>query len=365
MEINIQQSTLLETLELLGRISTKHVSLPVLQCVLVEATADSVTFRATNLEISAEVTKTATVVEPGVVAVPAQVLLQTIQLISQPEVTLKVEEQTLRVETKQSVSQINTIPYDEFPHLPQVEGEPQTINRSLFVLGIKQAAFAASQSSIKPELGSINITQQKEHSLTFVATDSFRLMEKTVPQKGVVLDGSILLPQKNALEFARICDSLDEDPQLMVSENQCALSFANTGVYITSRLVNGSFPDYKQIIPKEYVTDVTVLKADLVSLYKRTSIFLNRFSQVTLTITADGITASANNGEVGATTESIAAQVSGEELTLNFNQRYLMDPLSFVNDESVVLRFAGIGRPMVMSGVSDTSFRYLVMPMNK
>lgn len=365
MEIEISQSTLLEALELVGKISTKHVSLPVLQCVLFEAKAQSVILRATNLEIGIEITKPATVAEEGIVAVPATVLLQTIQLISQPTITLRLEEQTLYVVTKSSETQINTIPHDEFPTFNKIDGTTITINHSLFSLGIRSVAFAASQSSIKPELGSINILQKKEHSLTFVATDSFRLMEKTTPQKGVTLEHNILLPQKNALECARLCDVLGEDPQLITTENQIALSFAQAGVYVTARVVNGSFPDYEQIIPKEYSTFVTVLKNDLATLFKKTNIFLNRFAQVTLTISTAGITASANNGEVGTTTESITAQMEGEEIALNFNQRYLLEPLQHITDDSLKLSFAGIGRPLVYTGVSDASFRYLVMPMNK
>ncbi len=365
MEIKIQQAVLQQTLELVSRVSTKHVTLPVLQCVLIEAKGNSVTFTATNLEIGLIVTKPVEVIESGTIAVPAQTLLQTVQYISQKDVILKIEDTTLVVESAKGQTHINTIPFDEFPSIPTNETTTQIINRPLFSLGIKTAAFAASQSSIKPELGSIYVLQKKEHSLTFVATDSFRLMEKTVAQKGVVLEESMLIPQKNALELAKVCDSLEEDPQLSVTENQCALTFVDSGVYITTRLVNGSFPDYNQIIPKEFSTHATVLKNDLATLFKKTNIFLNKFLQVTLTVSDNSLTLTANNGEVGNTTESLTAQTEGDELTLNFNQRYLTEPISHIVDDSIVLHFAGIGRPLIIEGVSDSSFRYLVMPMNK
>lgn len=365
MEITIAQPTLLKALELLSRISTKHVTLPVLQCVLVKATEKTVTLSATNLEIGIDVTVAATVSESGTIAVPSATLLQTVQFLTDKEVTLKVDDATLTIETTASETQIKSIPHDEFPSIPKVDGKGQIINRSLFALGIKTVAFAASASSIKPELGSVNIHQRKEHTLTFVTTDSFRLMEKTVPQKGVILDEAILIPQKNAVELARVADLLEEDPQLMVNENQCALDFKESGVYITSRLVAGSFPDYNQIIPKEYVTHSTVLKSDLVHAFKRANVFLNKFLQVTLTITDTSITVTANNGEVGNTSESVPAKTTGDELTVSFNQHYLLEPLGHVTDDSVELHFAGIGRPLVMKGASDTTLRYLVMPMNK
>ena len=142
------------------------------------------------------------------------------------------------------------------------------------------------------------------------------------------------------------------------------MEFPN-GVYITSRLTSGSFPDYEQIIPKEYTTHVTLLKNDLAQTFKKTNIFLNKFLQVGLHVTTNSLTVSANSGEIGTTTDSVKAQTQGEDLTLNFNQRYISEPLGYITDDSIILHFAGIGRPLVIEGLNDRSLRYLVMPMNK
>lgn len=364
MHITLDTKVLAEKLELVGRVSTKHVTLPVLQCVLIEAQGDSAVLKATNLEIGIEVPLSAKVTTEGVVAVPAATLQQIVQLHTQKEITLRHEDGTLIVEGGGSNTQLKSIAHDEFPTIPRITGDGQTVNGSVFALGVKTTAFAASQSSIKPELGSVYIHQKKEHTLTFVATDSFRLMEKTVPQKGVVLDTPMLVPYKNALEIARVCDTNGTNPVCRVNENQCAFEFTD-GVYITSRLTTGTFPDYEQIIPKEYETDVTILKDDLVHAFKKSNIFLNKFFQVKLHITENSLTVSADNGEVGMVTESVNARTDGSELTLSFNQRYIADSLGHFADDSVVMRFAGIGRPMVITGVTDTSMRYLVMPMNK
>jgi len=329
-----------------------------------EAKGSTITLQATNLEISIEVPIPGKVIEEGVVAVPAQIFLQSIQLISQKEITLRTEEQVLQLETTHTNTSIKTFAVDEFPTLNQLQGEESKLQGATFSFGIKSVAFAASQTSIKPELGSVFIQQKKEHSLTFVATDSFRLMEKTVTQKGLILDQSLMIPQKNAIELARICDAVGEDPVFITNENQCALRFPS-GAYVSSRLVTGSFPDYVQIIPKEYVTHVTVLKDDLVRSFKKTNIFLNKFRQVSLMITESNLTISSHNNEVGHTTDTVRAKVEGEELSLNFNQQYIMDPLGYISDDSVKMSFAGIGRAMVMQGATDTSLRYLVMPMNK
>jgi DNA polymerase III sliding clamp (beta) subunit (PCNA family) len=108
-----------------------------------------------------------------------------------------------------------------------------------------------------------------------------------------------------------------------------------------------------------------LLKNDLANAFKKTNIFLNKFLQVGLYVSPKSLTISANSGEIGTTTESIKAQTTGDDLNLNFNQRYLSEPLSHISDESIVMHFAGIGRPLVIEGVNDKSLRYLVMPMNK
>lgn len=364
MKVTLEQKDLYERLELVSRVSTKHITLPVLQCVYLEAKGGGLVMRATNLEVAIEAKVKAKVEEVGAVAVPATVLLQTVNLNTNKEIGLRLDDGGLVVEGSGSETLIKTIPYEEFPSIPQVEGVGQTIGNNLFSLGIKSVAFAASQSSIKPELGSVYIFQKKEHSLTFVATDSFRLMEKSVPQKGVVFDSSVLLPQRNAEMIARVLDTMSSDPTCRFNENQFSLEFSE-GVYVTSRLIAGSFPDYEQIMPKEFVSKVTVLKEDLVRAFKKTNIFLNRFFQVGLYITAKSLTVSAVGGDVGTTTESLKAETEGEELTLSFNQKYVGDVLSHLSDESVTLQFSGVGRPMIIKGVSDSSVRYLVMPMNK
>ena len=364
MQLTLETKELMSKLELVGRVSTKHVTLPVLQCVLLEAKANKLILRATNLEIAIEATSDAQVKTEGIIAVPASILIQTVNLHNDKDTVLIVKDGSLLVKTNSSSAEIKSIPHEEFPSIPKLTGAGQTVNASLFSLGIKTTAFAASQSSIKPELGSVYVFQKKEHTLTFVATDSFRLVEKMVAQKGVILENSILIPYKNAIEISRICDLMDADPVCRISENQFSLEFAN-GVYLTSRLTSGSFPDYEQIIPKEYIAHTAVLKNDLIHAFKKTNVFLNRFLQVVLAIDKKSITISANSGEVGMATQTIPASTEGDPLNLSFNQRYLTEALPHFVDDSLMLHLGGIGRPMVIKGVSDSTLRYLVMPMNK
>ena len=364
MHTVIETIKLQNILDATSRITTKHLTLPILQCVLLEVKNTQLSIKATNLEVGIEsVIKTKKTETDGVVAVPAQTLLQTINLIQHPEFTLTTQGDVLLVETKTSRTNIKTVPIGEFPHIPHIKGGTFDITGTVFAHGIKTTALTASQSSIKPELGSVYIHQKKEHALTFVATDSFRLMEKTVPQKNLTLDNPILIPYKNALELARIAETAEGTITVHVGENQCAINVGDT--YITSRLISGTFPDYEQIIPKEYVTTATLLTKDLAHALKKTNIFLNKFMQLTLSITKKGITLSSQSGDAGTTTEEVNANIEGNDLTLNFNQRYVADVLTHLTDDSVRLKCAGMGRPMVIENMHDRSLRYLVMPMNK
>lgn len=362
MHITASHEELKEILELTARISTKHLTLPALQSVFLEAKNSKLVVRGTNLEIGIEGTVQASVKDEGTVCVSATTLLQTITLIDQKEVVLRTEGEVLIVETKTSKTSINTTPVGDFPTIPKVGGQGQTVQGKIFALGIKTAAFAASQSSIKPELGSVYVYQRKEHSCTMVATDSFRLVEKTVPEQQLILESPILIPFKNAAELARVCEIKEESPKFYVSENQCALEFSN--LYITSRLTSGTFPDYNQIIPKEFATHTTLLTGDLQNALKKTGIFLNKFMQLTLSVRSASIELT-SKGDFGTTTERLSATTEGDDIILNFNQRYIQEILPYVTDESLTIHFAGIGRPIVIEGVHDRSLRYLVMPMNK
>lgn len=360
------KENLTKVLEIAVRISARHHSLPILQAVRIEAKGSSIEVRATNLEIGLIAKIDAEVREEGVVAVSAQTLLQTLTIALSPSVTLHSKNDILVVELLRARSELKTFALDDFPTITQIDTAGVAVDGALLSLGIKNVVFAASQSSIKPELGAVYIYQKKPHTLTLVATDSFRLAERHILMESFSLNHSLLVPQKNALEIARTIDMLGESPLLHITENQIALSFPS-GVYLVSRLIEGNFPDYVQIIPKEYQTYATTLLKDFERGLRSTNIFANKFMQVSLDVRPEThtLTLRAENSDAGRAEESMHIEGNGAELTLSFNQQYLMEALAHFPTDSIELSLAGIGRPLVIKGKSDESFRYLVMPMNK
>jgi len=353
-------------LETAVRISARHHTLAILQSVRIEAKTNTLEIRATNLEIGLIANTEADVSTEGIVAVSAQTLLQTLAVSSASKVQLEVVGETLVVTLGYTRSELKLYPVDDFPTINYITGEGVKIDGKLFANGIKSVVFAASQSSIKPELCAVYMYQKKAHTLTLVATDSFRLAECQVPMTSFTLAHSILVPQKNALEIARTLESVEESPVLTITENQIALSFPS-GVYLVSRLIEGNFPDYEQIIPKEYQSNATLLLKDLERGLRSVTIFANKFMQVAFDVkpSTHTLILRAENLEAGRAEDVVRIEGDGADLLLSFNQQYLTEALSHFSSDSILCSLAGIGRPLVMRGVSDERFRYLVMPMNK
>jgi DNA polymerase III subunit beta len=360
-----KKDELIKVLEIAVRMSTRTHTLPVLQCVRIEVTDNTLEIRSTNLEMGCIGKVTATQTEPGVVAVLAQTLLQTVHLSTATTVTMSTSGDVLVLESARGRFDLKTQTTDDFPTITHISKSTGTIEGNLFSNGIKSVVFAASQSSIKPELGAVYVYQKKPHTLTFVATDSFRLAERTIPSK-FSLEKSLLIPNRNALEVARTIDLLNESPEVSVIDNQIAFMFPS-GMYLTSRLIEGNFPDYEQIIPKEYQTYTTLLCTDLERALRATTIFSNKFMQVLFAVQPETstVTLRSENSEYGKAEEVIHGTGHGAELRVSFNQHYLAEPLSHFPGDSIECALAGIGRPMVMTSPNTTDFRYLVMPMNK
>ena len=201
--------------------------------------------------------------------------------------------------------------------------------------------------------------------LVFVATDSFRLAEKKVKIKQKLSFGGILIPFKNTVEIIKIFENIEDDLKITLSKNQ--ISFTSQNIYLTSRVVDGSFPDYKQIIPKIKTTEVTLLKQDLISSLRISNIFSDKFNQVTFNIKPNEkvFEIEAKNTDVGENITLISGVLFGESIVLNFNYKYIIDCFNSITADSVSLDFNGTNKPMIIRAIGDTSFLYLVMPMNR
>ncbi len=348
------------------KIVGRNSNIPILSCLLFETKGNNLVIKSTNLDLGLEITIPVKILEQGKVAVPATILSSFLNNINDDKnVFLETKENILNIHTQNSEVNIKTISFEDFPTIPYIEnGKIIKIHSKDFINGIKSVIYSASLSSVKPELSSVYM-YSIEDQLFFVATDSFRLAEKTIKTKKNTAIHGILMPFKNAADTLKIIDTIDEEIEINSTKNQISLTF--NGMYLVSRVIDGVFPDYKQIIPKEEKTKVTVLKQDLINTLKISSIFSDNFNQINISIAAGEkyVEIKTKNANIGENTNKIEATVEGESVEVNFNHRYIVDCLNSISSDSISLFFNGINKPLVIRGTSDKTFMYLVMPMNR
>jgi DNA polymerase-3 subunit beta len=366
MRVEFTKESFEHAVGLANRASGKNVNLPVLSCVLFEAKNKVCYVRSTNLDLGVEVAVSAKVMEDGIVAVPATLLSQYAGTLGdEQKISIELKETVLVVTTKKGTTEIKTMPADDFPTLPAPDAKKAfLIPAATLLTGFRSVWYAASVSTVKPELGSIYVYHH-DSKMFFVATDSFRLAEKSIALPKITSFDPVLIPYKNVGDCMRILESASGDVEVRVTPTQLGFYFDN--VFVTSRLIDGTFPDYKQIIPKDPQTTVTCLKADLVQTLKKAVVFSDSFHQVGFVVdpAKKVCTIRATNADVGTIDERIDATIQGEPLTINFNYRYLLDCFQSIGTDSVSLSFSGPGRPLVVRGVGDPSFLYLAMPLNR
>src|SRR3989344_4235204 len=365
MKVECVKNKLYNLLQKTERVTGKNQNLPILSCFLLSAEGGVLTVHATNLDLGVKSSTLVRVLKEGKVVVPASVFFGFLsQLTNDENVSLESVGGVLEVSTKHTKTNIKLFDSKVFPNIPISNNTTQNIIPTTDLLkGLQSVWFSASVSAMKPELSSVCIYYDQKN-LVFVATDSFRLAEKKVATKPLDIQ-PILIPFKNVVDIIKILDG--HEGNISVSSSKGQVSFLGEGVYIVSRVIEGSFPDYQQIIPKEFKTEVVLLKQDLISSLKLSNIFSNTFNQINFFLSPSKKTFELNtqNEHVGKSVVKVDAVVKGEELNVDFNHRYLTDCFQPISSDSISLRFSGAHKPLVLQGVGDTSFIYLVMPMNK
>lgn len=348
------------------RIAGKNLNLQILNNICIEVKNKVVKVKSTNLDLGIEIIIPAKIHSEGVVVVPGKILSVFLEnLKNDSNIILEKKENTLIISTKHNSSTLKTYSDNEFPTIPFIQNKNIIkISSKEFVNGLKSVWFSASQLNIKPELSSIFIYPESS-SMVFVTTDSFRLAEKKVKiKKGESLE-PILIPIKNIPEIIKVLEDILGEIDVLIDKNQ--ISFTKDAIYLTSRLIDGVFPDYKQIIPKESSTEVVILKEDFINALKVSQIFSDNFNQINFAINPKEkkFELKTKNSNVGESLQLIDGVIKGEESNLSFNYKYITDCFQSILGDSVSVKLSGIGKPMVIQSVSDNTFTYIVMPMNK
>jgi len=363
MKIECSRDSLLDTLSKAERIAGKNITMPILGSILLDATTDKLLIRATNLELALQIVIPAKIHHKGIVAIPAHILTSYITTLDKDKnILLELVEQNLKISSASNTTLIKALNHEDFPTIPNVENPVSfSIKPGIFSDGCKAVSYASAQTSMKPELSSVYIYTE-DGFIVFAATDSFRLAEKKIKIK--TDDWSTLIPVKNIPDIVKILDTLSEDIEVMVTKHQ--IVFRTKNIYLTSRVIEGTFPDYRQIIPKESKTEATVLKQDVLKAFKIATIFSDKFNKLNIRAIPSNnrIEVKTSNSDVGETLTNIEGTITGEEVDINFNYKYISDCMQSIGTSSMTFYFNGVSK-LVIKGVGDTSFMYLVMPMNR
>ena len=366
MHVIVEKHKVYDAVVLASRMIGKKESLPVLSCILLESKKNELVLRTTNLESAIEIRIPTHSDTTGICAVPAHILMQTIRFCRSAQITFTYEEARLVVASGGSKTTIHTVPHEEFPIIKKTQNKSTfSIPKNIFTQGVRSVAYAASNSTIRQEFGSVYISY-KNNMVVFVATDSFRLAEKKISV--VIKDNleDVLIPVKNAIDAAASFEETTEE-NITLSIGDSQIQAVSGGVVFTSRVIDATFPDYETIIPKHTTTEATLLKEDLVTTLQKANLFSGDGHQIGIHIYPKKkiFSTTAQHATIGETNDSVDAAVSGEDIDINFNTNLISDCLQSIQSDSVVLRFSGDGKPIIIEGVSDKTFRYLVMPLNR
>ncbi len=366
MKLSSTQDNLSKALGTVGRIVSGRTSLPVLSNVLLSADQNRLRIAATNLEIGINYWIGCKVDQEGAVTVPARLLAEFVTNLPSGNIDLSASEANLTVKTKHYESHINGISADEFPLIPEVKADPVvTLPANVLRDAIAEVVVAAALDESRPVLAGVHMYIDDD-SLILVATDSFRLAETAVPlPKGHKDDISVIIPARTMQELARILGDASGDVGMYIADNQ--VMFQMDDIELVSRLIEGQFPNYRQIIPEQEETSATLPTAEFTRIVKMANLFARENGGgVRIEVQAEGeIRIMSSASQVGENTSSAECDVAGDDGEISLNARYLSDALAVIKTKEVSFGMSGKLNPCVIRPEGDDAHDYLhiIMPL--
>jgi DNA polymerase III subunit beta len=361
MRLTCSRDELAQALAVVSRGVSTRGAVQILGGILLRAEAGSLQLAATDMEISLRTTLEAEIGEDGAVVVPGRLLVDIVRLLPEADVSLehKLEEHTLRVTCGAAEYRLRTYGVEDFPRLPDVDrGLLNAIESEPLLETIGRVSRAASRDESRPVLTGI-LVRFEPGKLVMAATDSYRLSVKETPLESNLPELEAIVPARALDELRRIAAGTDT-VELGVHENQ--IVFGVGDVWLTSRRIDGQFPNYKTLIPDAFEHEVTLSREELLEVVRRTGVMAQRNAPLRLRFAEGELTISAQTQDVGESRESLPAPFAGEPLEIGFNPEFLRDGIDSVTGDSVTLRLINPLRPGLIEGAAG-DFWYLIMPI--
>jgi len=373
MKISVLQEKLKKGLNITERVSSKSLTLPILNNTLISTDSNFLNLSATDLEIGINWWTLSKTEKEGKIAIPSRLLLSFVNLLPNRQIDISTKDNDLNIECDNYKTKIKGFSSEDFPLIPKVNKEEFiSVQASGFCKSLAQLVDIALPSTTRPEISGIYFKFQKD-LLTMAATDSFRLGEKKVFLKGeksISQEYSLILPQKTIREIINIFGEREKDLKIYFSPNQTMFEYlmeeaSHPEIQVVSRLIEGEYPNYKEIIPSKFTAQLTLNKEDFVNQIKSASLFSGKVNEVKFKTNAkkNEIEILSQSVDVGDYKSSITGKVEGDDLEISFNHKYLLDGLSNIKSSDVLFELSGDSGPGVLKPVGDDTYLYVIMPI--
>jgi DNA polymerase-3 subunit beta len=361
LRITVSKDELVSALGVVSRAVSTRTSVQILSGILVEALNSELRFAATDMELSLRATATAQIEGDGSIVLPGKTFADIARLLPAGEVLIehKPAESVVHVTAGTASYTLNTFNPEDFPRLQELDSvQTFTVDRESLLETIHRVARAASRDESRPVLTGI-LVSFTGGKLVMAATDSYRLAVKETELTGTVLELEAIVPSRALQELARIAGSGDS-VSVGVHENQVV--FATDGVWLTTRRIDGQFPNYRQLLPEQFEHELTLPRQELLEVVRRASVMIQRATPLQLRFAEGELTVIARTHDVGESQESMPTAFTGETLEIGFNADFLRDGLESMDGDDIRLKLISPLRPAVIQGEGD-DFTYLVMPI--
>ena len=365
MNIQVLQENLSKALVTASRFTSSRAQLPVLGNILLESNRNRLLVSSTNLEISIALSIGAKVEKEGTITIPSRVITDLISNLPTGTVSLATEKEQLTITAEKFHSTISGMNSSDFPEIPQNFGKDAfSLPKEEFLDALTQVLFAASVDETRPVLTGVLLIFKKGQ-LILVATDGFRLSQKKISIKAAVKQGSIILPKNVLMEVLRLSGEVEEILfEAKTKEGQCI--FAVDSTILSSRVLEGAFPDFERIIPKDSNLKIDLDKEELLRAVRLASVFARDSANImVIRVLKDAVELSAESQLAGSQKTQVEAKIegSGKEFEISFNYRFLEEFLHAAKGENVRLEFSSSSSPGVFTDPNDRDYLHLIMPV--
>ena len=365
MKLSVTRDSLSGALQLVGRAVSSRGTLPSLGGILLIAADGKLTLRATDMELAlTRVLDDVNVEADGTVLLPGRLFSDVVRSLPPGEVTVELRPEQRDVEIASGAARfhLRTLPAEDFPRLPEVDGETVKLPGAPLAATIDLVARAASRDEVRPILTGV-LLQAEGNRLTMVATDSYRLSVKhTELETAVAQPLEANVPARALRELARIVSAEGaEEVEIALPRNQVV--FRAAGIVLSSRLIEGQFPSWRQLVPESFEHEVRLPREEFLEIARRISQLAQRNAPLRLAFAEGELTVAAETPDIGDASEAMPAPYSGEPLEIAFNPQFLVEGIESVGAEELAVQLSSPLRPGLLRPVDGEDFSYLVMPI--